>query len=111
VGSAWFYATTDDLSQQQWSTPQEIIGSWMPYEKGTTQVPYGCPSYMGWYPTFMSLGRNPGRLGLHGYVFSMYGCLTAGDNPPRRQYVSHEFAITTGPVHPLRRRLGRASPR
>jgi hypothetical protein len=95
-GAAWFYATTDDLSHQQWSTPREIVGSWMKFETGTKAVPYGCLSYAGWYPTFMSLGRKPGHLALHGYVFSLYGCLGRGDNPPQRLYVSHAFTITIG---------------
>jgi hypothetical protein len=91
-GAAWFYATTDDLSHQQWSTPHEIVGSWMAFDTGNGS--YGCPSYMGWYPTFMSLNHKPGNLALRGYVFSMWGCLTAGDNPPTRLYVSHAFTIT-----------------
>jgi len=107
-GSAWFYATTDDLSHQQWSTPHEIVGSWMVWETGTLAGPYGCVSYMGWYPTFMSLNHEPGHLGLRGHVFSLYGCLGGGIDPPLRQYVSHAFVITTGPIHAIRRRLGRA---
>ena len=92
-GSAWFYATTGDLSHPQWSTPREIIGSWTLHDTGPNNS-YGCPVYPGWYPTFMSLDHKPGNLGLHGYVFSMWGCLSAGDNPPTRKYVSREFSIT-----------------
>jgi hypothetical protein len=42
----------------------------------------------------MSLDRKVSHLGLTGYVFSMKGCMSAGDNPPIRQYISRQFTIT-----------------
>jgi len=101
-GAAWFYATTDDLSHQHWSTPQEITGSWSEWAH------VGCPSWKGWYPTFMSLGRKPGFLSVNGYVFYLWGCLAGGaETPGSRRYSSRAFSITTGPIHPIRRRLRR----
>ena len=98
-GSAWFYSTSYDLSNQaQWSDPREIIGSWS--EWGNSG---GCPDYPGWYPTWMSLGGRPGHLATSGYVFYLWGCLggSATGTPPKRQYSSRAFTITTGPVAPM----------
>jgi hypothetical protein len=96
-GSAWFFSTSDDLPEPtEWSTPQEISGSWMTWDLGPPAKPYGCPSYKGWYPTFMSLRRSPGQLSNEGYVFYLWGCLGAG-NPgatPERQFSSRRFFIT-----------------
>lgn len=111
-GSAWFYSISYDLSDPgRWSAPQEIVGSWMPWDTGTPAGSYGCPSFKGWYPTFMSLGRKPGHLSANGHVFYLWGCLGggAGGTPPKRQYSSRAFTITTGPIHPLRRHLRRAT--
>lgn len=91
-GSAWFYSTSYDLSNmRQWTTPQEIIGSWSKWDNS-----HGCPDYKGWYPTFMSLGAKPGHLSTSGYVFYLWGCLGgAGDNvPPNRQFSARAFTIT-----------------
>ncbi len=98
-GSAWFYSTSYDLSDQtQWSTPLEITGSWMSWDTGTPPGSFGCPSYEGWYPTFMSLGRDPGRLSTSGYVFFMWGCLGGSTaSPPQRQFSSRRFTITLSP--------------
>ena len=55
-GAAWFYSTSYDLSDPlQWSAPKEIAGSWSQFDNSG-----GCPSYNGYYPTFMSLGKKPG---------------------------------------------------
>ena len=91
-GSAWFYTTSYDLSDQtQWSPPQEIIGSWSEWDNSG-----GCPSYKGWYPSFMSLGSKVGDLSTSGYVFYLWGCL--GGSPtgeaPQRQFSSRAFTIT-----------------
>jgi hypothetical protein len=96
-GSAWFWATSSDLSDQTtWSTPLEVVGSWAPWDTGTPPGSYGCPSYTGWYPTFMSLHHAPGRLTTSGYVFGMWGCLGGSTaTPPKRRYSSRQFTITT----------------
>jgi hypothetical protein len=106
MGSAWFWATSDDLADQTgWSTPREIGGTWMNWDTGTPPGSYGCPSYQGNYPTFMSLGHSPGHLGTTGYAFYMWGCLGGSDaNPPKRQYSSRQFVISTASV--VRRHLG-----
>jgi len=97
-GAAWFYATTDDLSSQlNWSVPQEIAGSWSQFtstmDGGT--IPAACEIYKGWYPTFMSPRRKPGRLNTTGYVFYSWGC-QQGDTPaPGREFSSRRFTITT----------------
>ena len=91
-GSAWFYSTSYDLSDpRQWSSPQEIIGSWSEWSN-----PDVCPDYKGRYPTFMSLGKKPGHLSTSGYVFYLWICLGgAGDDvPPKRQFSSRAFTIT-----------------
>ena len=91
-GAAWFYATNDDLSRpDQWSTPQEIAGSWSPYDPTVTT----CSDYTGWYPTFMSLGHATGRLTTSGYVFHMAGCTDVGGGGNGRTYSSRQFTITT----------------
>jgi hypothetical protein len=107
MGSAWFWATTRNLADETtWSTPQEIQGTWMPWDTGTPPGSYGCPSYMGWYPTLMSLAHAPGHLTTSGYVFAMWGCLGGSNaNPPTRKYSSRRFEITT--ESGIRRKLER----
>lgn len=92
-GAAWFYSTTTDLSDPtKWSTPQEIAGSWSEIDSSA-----GCPSYKGWYPTWMSPGTRPGHLSLTGHVFYLWGCETgaADGTAPGRQFSSRQFTITT----------------
>jgi len=94
-GAAWFYSTSYDLSDpSQWSAPQEIIGSWSPWDSSG-----GCVSFKGWYPTLMSLGAKPGHLSTSGYGFYLWGCEGgSGDaNAPKRQFSSRAFTITTAP--------------
>ena len=91
-GGAWFYSTSYDLSDPRtWSTPQEISGSWSPWDN-----PDLCSNFQGWYPTFMSLGQKPGHLTTSGYAFYLWGCQGgAGDQtPPPRQFSSRVFTIT-----------------
>ncbi len=108
-GAAWFYSTLDakqfDLShQEQWSPPAEINGSWAWLASNVTAS--GCPPkgcsycvYSGWYPTFMSMGKRLGHLGMNGYVFSMNGCQDIGAGGPR-EYTSRSFTISVAPeVH------------
>jgi hypothetical protein len=92
-GAAWFFSTNDDLSRQdQWSTPQEIVGSWSAFIDPKTT---SCNDYDGWYPSFMSLHHKPGHLTTNGYVFYMKGC-TGGDTPsPGREFSTRAFTITT----------------
>ena len=90
-GAAWFFSTNYDLSRQdQWSTPQEITGSWSPFDPKSKN----CNDYNGWYPSFMSLNHKPGHLTTSGYVFYMKGC-TGGDTPGGRQFSTRAFAMTT----------------
>lgn len=90
-GAAWFFSTSYDLSQpDEWTTPQQIIGSWRPYDPNISN----CNSYNGWYPSFMSLGQKSGYLATTGYVFYMQGC-SSGDTPGGRQYSTRTFTITT----------------
>ncbi len=87
-GAAWFYSTSDDLSDPgQWSPPQEIIGSWSEWDNSG-----GCRDYKGWYPSLMSPGSKPGHLSTSGYVFYMWGC----QGVSARQFSSRAFTITTG---------------
>lgn len=97
-GAAWFYSTLDatqyDLSRQdKWSAPQEIIGSWSPFDSNN---PCGASgnfrSYSGWYPTFMSMNLKPGHLSISGYVAFLKGCAGGGGG---RQFSSRTFTITT----------------
>jgi len=95
-GAAWFYSTSYNLSDQtQWSTPQEITGSWSAFDNSG-----GCPDYKGYYPSFMSLGKSPGHLSLTGYVFYLWGCQGAGTPAPGRQFSARAFTITTGSPGP-----------
>lgn len=97
TGSGWFYSVTDKLDDPtSWSTPQLIDGT---YEDWNIPDPgRGCPEFHGWYPTFMSLKRAPGKLGLTGYAFYTTGALGAC-NPPdptrKRVYSSRLFSIAT----------------
>jgi hypothetical protein len=90
-GGAWFFSTIDatqfDLSSQdQWSAPQEIRGSWRRFA-----TPGNCNAdFDGWYPSLMSLGQSPNHLTLNGYVFYLNGCAGAMSN---RQYSSRTFTI------------------
>jgi hypothetical protein len=95
-GSAWFYSTLDasryDLSDQnQWSLPQEIIGSWQEFVDEFAGTPEECP-FSAWYPSFMSLDHAPGHLGTMGYEFYLSGCF---GNVKGRQYSTRMFTITT----------------
>jgi uncharacterized protein (TIGR03437 family) len=51
----------------------------------------------------MSLGARPGHLTTSGYVFYLWGCLggSGTGTPPKRQYSSRAFTITTGPPGPV----------
>jgi uncharacterized protein (TIGR03437 family) len=91
-GGAWFYSTSYDVSDPtQWSTPQEIAGSWSEIDNSG-----GCPDYKGFYPTFMSPGKGAGHLTLSGHVFYLWGCQTGG-TPGGRQFSSRAFTITVQP--------------
>jgi len=95
-GAAWFYSTSYNLSDQtQWSSPNEIAGSWSTFDNTG-----GCPDYKGYYPTFMSLAKNPGHLSLTGYVFYLWGCQGVGTPSPGRQFSARAFTITTGAPAP-----------
>jgi hypothetical protein len=88
-GAAWFFSTTYDLSRQdQWTAPQEILGSWSLYDPQSKN----CNDYEGWYPSFMSLDHKSGRLSTTGYVFYMKGC-SGGDTPGGRQYSTRTFTM------------------
>jgi hypothetical protein len=64
-GAAWFWSTSYTLSDQtQWTPPREIAGTWSTFDNSG-----GCPSYKGYYPSFMSLGKSAGHLSLTGHVF------------------------------------------
>jgi len=91
-GGAWFFATSSDLSDpNQWSLPEnaprEIVGSWNAFVLEASDF------YNGWYPTFMSLGQQPGRLTKSGYVFYLWGC--EGGECGGRQFTSRRFSIQT----------------
>lgn len=89
-GAAWFWATSPTLSDpRQWSTPEEVAGSWSPFD--TTG---GCFDYKGMYPTLMSLGTRAGHLSKSGYAFFMWGC-GGGGTPGGRRYTSRQFTIST----------------
>jgi len=90
-GGAWFYSTSYELADPtQWTPPQEIAGSWSPFDQSG-----GCSYYKGFYPTLMSAGARTGHLSTSGYVFYLYGCQTDNTPPPGRQYSSRAFEITT----------------
>ncbi len=92
-GAAWFYSTNSDLSHQdRWSLPQEIIGSWVPYDT-TTNSKITCADYDGWYPTLMSLNQPPTHLATSGYAFYMHGCLTGTTPNGGRKYSTRAFTI------------------
>lgn len=92
-GAAWFFSTNYDVSRQdQWSTPQEIVGSWSPFIDPKTT---SCNDYDGWYPAFMSLDHKPGHLTTSGYVFYMKGCTGGGATPGGREFSTRAFTITT----------------
>lgn len=90
-GGAWFYSTSYDLSDpRQWSAPQEITGSWAPFDNTG-----GCEDFNGWYPTLMSPGHPAGHLSTTGgTVFYLWGCQSAGTPGPGRQFSSRTFTIT-----------------
>jgi uncharacterized protein (TIGR03437 family) len=95
-GAAWFWSTSNNLSDPtQWSTPQEIPGSWSEFDTSGS-----CASYNGWYPTFMSMGKKSAHLSTTGYVFYLWGCQGVGTPGPGRQFSSRQFTITTGPAGP-----------
>jgi uncharacterized protein (TIGR03437 family) len=90
LGAAWFWSSSYTLSDEtQWSTPQEIAGSWSEFDSSG-----GCPDYKGFYPSFMSPGKSAGHLSLAGYVFYLWGCQGAGTHGGR-QFSSRAFTIAT----------------
>jgi hypothetical protein len=91
-GAAWFFSTNRDLSHpENWTTPQQIIGSWSEYDPADTT----CNDFNGWYPTFMSLDEKSGHLNTNGFVFYMKGCTGFGEvSAGGRQYSTRTFAIT-----------------
>lgn len=104
-GAAWFYATSYDLSDQTgWTVPREIAGSWDEFD-----LSGGCSDYKGYYPTFVSPGRNVSHLALTGYVFYLWGCQGGGGpeggTPGGRRFSSRAFTITTAsPVSQIHNR-------
>jgi hypothetical protein len=100
-GAALFFSTLDASlgleNQNDWTTPQEIPGTWAWLTPGrcttsgtTTTCDY-CV-YDSWYPTFMSPGdrANPGYLDVTGYVFSLKGCQNSA---AQRTYSSRTFQL------------------
>ena len=109
-GSAWFYATTDNLSDQSsWSIPKEIEGSYgrnvEANQANDSDNMNDCASFNGWYPTLMSPNKAPGHLSTHGYVFYLIGSLGACTDDDKdqdgglapRTYASRQFTIVTAP--------------
>ena len=89
-GGAWFWSTSNDLSDQtQWTPPTEIPGSWSEFDNSGD-----CADYKGYYPTFMSPEKSAGHLSLNGYVFYLWGC-QGGGTPGGRQFSSRAFKIKT----------------
>jgi len=111
TGSAWFYATADNLSDQSgWSIPKEIEGSYARHVESnqmndSEQSSNDCSIFNGWYPNLMSLNKAPGHLSTRGYAFYMIGSLgacTDDDNDgdgglAPRTYASRQFTIVTAP--------------
>jgi len=93
-GAAWFYATTSNLATQQWSTPQEITGSW---GQKTACADGSLGDFNGNYPSFMSLNNKAGHLSTSGYVFYMNGC-PGGPALGPRQFSTRAFTIATLPA-------------
>jgi hypothetical protein len=91
-GAAWFFSTNRDLSHpENWTTPQQIIGSWSEYDPADTT----CNDFNGWYPTFMSLDEKSGHLNTTGFVFYMKGCTGFNEvSAGGRQYSTRTFTIT-----------------
>ena len=101
-GHAMFYsmlnASQYSLShQEQWSPPQEIIGSWA---KNQIESSNCQDAYDTTYPTFMSLtapvgdhliDAPAGELSMSGFVFGTHGCET-GSSP--RTYSTRQFTFT-----------------
>ncbi|HKD08853.1 MAG TPA: hypothetical protein VKB79_23325 [Bryobacteraceae bacterium] len=96
MGAAWFFSTSYDLSDpMQWTTPVEITHSWSPFDSNFPT----CQAYDGWYPTFMSLGKDATHLSTTGYVFYLAGCQTGGSPAPQRMYSSRPFTMTITSNH------------
>lgn len=72
--AGWYYATASSLEAQDWTTPVPIDGSAGPVAAAPTT---GCPNgadFDGWYPSFVTPGKAPGRLGRSGLVLFLNGC-------------------------------------
>jgi hypothetical protein len=96
IGAAWFYSTSHDLTDPtQWSTPQEIVGSWAEFNQSGI-----CNSFPGWYHAWMSPGAKPGHIGTEGHVFYLWGCANNTPTSPARQLSSRAFTITAGAAAP-----------
>jgi hypothetical protein len=72
--AGWYFSTATSLENQDWSSPVLIGGSTGPVAAAPTT---GCPNgadFDGWYPSFMTPGREQGHLGSDGFVFFLNGC-------------------------------------
>lgn len=91
IGHSLFYSILNagtPLAQQQWSTPQEIPGSWY-------SNPNIAADYVANYPTFMSLKSKSGHISTSGgYIFGMSGCPNGGcTGTGGRRYSSWRFSV------------------
>ena len=72
--AGWYFSTATSLETQDWSSPVAMAGSTGPVAAAPTT---GCPNgadFDGWYPSFVTPGREPGHLGRSGFVFFLNGC-------------------------------------
>ena len=72
--AGWYFSTATSLENQDWSSPVLIDGSTGPVAAAPTT---GCPNgaeFDGWYPSFVTPGREPGHLGSDGFVLFLNGC-------------------------------------
>jgi hypothetical protein len=89
--AGWYYSTATSLERQDWSAPQLIQNSLLPFTTPCPGLTFG-GQFDGFYPSFMSPGAAAGHTKLTGMVFYMTGCDTG-----KRTFMSRTFTITVPP--------------
>jgi hypothetical protein len=88
--AGWYFSTATSLETPDWSSPVLIDGSAGPVTAAPTT---GCPNgadFDGWYPSFVTPGKEQGHLGHSGFVFFLDGCNGGSSG---RVFASRPFAL------------------
>jgi hypothetical protein len=86
----WYYATATSLTLENWTAPQLISGSLMPWLNPCSGDSAGGTQFDGFYPSLMSPAAAQGHIHNTGRIYFLNGC----DGGPNRAFEYREFTIT-----------------